>query len=127
MEEKPESSKKLAPIPKEVALLPPITASPENTYITDINHSKQFNETSKDKEDKEDVHEIYQNIKSVELVPNWMLEKNIASCIPLNKYFSVQFGRVKNNILNALTFLKNKKEKHKEGSKKDRFTIWKEF
>ena len=53
-------------------------------------------------------------------VPTHLLVKTVEQCIPLHSYFSVAFHRVKVNILNALTFLKNKKSN-------DSYQIWKEL
>lgn len=69
---------------------------------------------------KKNVEIDKSEIFTVDSVPQHLLKKAINDCIPLHVYFSVYFERVRNNILNALTFLK-------KGENQTKYEIWKEL
>ena len=69
---------------------------------------------------KKNVEIDKSEIFTVDSVPQNLLKKAINDCIPLHVYFSVYFERVRNNILNALTFLK-------KGENQTKYEIWKEL
>lgn len=62
-------------------------------------------------------------------VPISLLSQLIYGPVIMDKIFSVKFSRVKNNILNALTFLYKKnfdKSDMSESFQKDRINAWKD-
>ena len=91
-----------------------------NNSLSRINIRSGENTLESGATSKKNVEIDKSEIFTVDSVPQNLLKKAINDCIPLHVYFSVYFERVRNNILNALTFLK-------KGENQTKYEIWKEL